>query len=88
MWWLLAKAQGQVKAAGNLKILRERMELLQMVDEYSGKFVSDNWIRKRVLRLTDEEIAQIARDNSDAGKGDPDDFEINPDLVAPVDIHR
>ena len=72
----------------NNEILRERMELLQMVDEYSGKFVSDNWIRKRVLRLTDEEIAQIARDNSDAGKGDPDDFEINPDLVAPVDIHR
>ena len=64
------------------------MELLQMVDEYSGKFVSDQWIRKRILRLTDEEIEQINRDNKKAGLGDPDDFEINPDLVAPVDIHR
>ena len=72
----------------NNEILRERMELLQMVDEYSGKFVSDQWIRKRILRLTDEEIQQIDKDNAAAGKGDPDDFEINPDLVAPVDIHR
>ena len=72
----------------NNEILRERMELLQMVDEYSGKFVSDQWIRKRILRLTDEEIEQINKDNKKAGLGDPDDFEINPDLVAPVDIHR
>jgi len=72
----------------NNEVLRERMELLQMVDEYSGKFFSDNWIRKRILRLTDDEIVQIDRDNRKAGKGDPDDFEINPDLVAPVDIHR
>lgn len=72
----------------NNEILRERMELLQMVDEYSGKFISDNWIRKQVLRLTDEEITQIDKDNKEAGKGDADDFEINPDLVAPVDIHR
>ena len=72
----------------NNEILRERMELLQMVDEYSGKFVSDQWIRKRILRLTDEEIEQINRDNKKAGLGDPDDFDINPDLVAPVDIHR
>jgi hypothetical protein len=72
----------------NNEILRERMELLQMVDEYSGKFVSDQWIRKRVLRLTDEEINQINKDNKKAGLGDPDDFDINPDLVAPVDIHR
>ncbi len=72
----------------NNEILRERMELLQMVDEYAGKFFSDQWIRKRVLRLTDEEIVQINKDNQKAGKGDPDDFDINPDLVAPVDVHR
>ena len=72
----------------NNEVLRERMELLQMVDEYAGKFFSDQWIRKRILRLTDEEIEQINKDNRKAGKGDPDDFEINPDLVAPVDVHR
>tara|TARA_B100000678_G_scaffold230820_1_gene199342 strand:- start:233 stop:1753 length:1521 start_codon:yes stop_codon:yes gene_type:complete len=72
----------------NNEILRERMELLQMVDEYSGKFVSDDWIRKRILRMTDDEIEQINKDNRQAGKGDPDDFDIDPNLVAPVDIHR
>ncbi len=72
----------------NNEVLRERMELLQMVDEYAGKFFSDQWIRKRILRLTDEEIEQINKDNKKAGLGDPDDFEINPDLVAPVDVHR
>ena len=35
-----------------------------------------------------KEIEQINKDNRKAGKGDPDDFEINPDLVAPVDVHR
>jgi len=32
MWWSLAKAQDQVKAAGNLKILRERMTPTQIAE--------------------------------------------------------
>ena len=44
--------------------------------------------RKRILRLTDEEIEKINKDNKKAGKGDPDDFDIDPNLVAPVDVHR
>ena len=59
------------------EILRERIEMLQMMDEYIGSFWSKDWVRRNILKLDDEMIKQIAKDNKD----DPvdDDF-INPDL--------
>jgi len=60
------------------EILKERIEMIQMMDEYIGMFWSKEWIRRNILKLTDDDIKQIARDN----KKDPiaaDD--INPDLV-------
>ena len=41
------------------ELLKERMGLLREVADYSGKFFSDIWIRKNILRQTDEEIEQI-----------------------------
>lgn len=38
---------------------RDRMSLLREVSDYSGKFFSDQWIRKNILRQTDEDIAKI-----------------------------
>ena len=38
---------------------RDRMGLLREVSDYSGKFFSDQWIRKNILRQTDEDIAKI-----------------------------
>jgi len=35
------------------------MRLLREVSDYSGKFFSDYWIRKNILRQTDEEIEDI-----------------------------
>ena len=63
----------------NNEIYRERFELLQSMDEYIGKYISDNWVRKNVLKQTDDEMAQIDRDIKKGG--DPDDFTINPDLI-------
>ena len=60
------------------EILKERIEMIQMMDEYIGMFWSKEWIRRNILKLTDDDIKQIAKDN----KKDPiaaDD--INPDLV-------
>ena len=47
------------------EIMRERFEILSGVDEYVGKYISDEWVRKNILRQTDEDIkvidAQIKR---------------------------
>ena len=60
------------------EILKERIEMLQMMDEYIGSFWSKEWVRRNILKLTDEDIKQIAKDN----KEDPmDDDDINPDLA-------
>jgi hypothetical protein len=60
------------------EILKDRIETVQMMDEYIGLFWSKAWVRRNVLKLTDEDIKQINKDNKkDPLK--PDD--INPDLM-------
>jgi hypothetical protein len=60
------------------EILKERIEMVQMMDEYIGMFWSKEWIRRNILKLTDDDIKQIAKDN----KKDPmSDDDINPDLA-------
>jgi hypothetical protein len=60
------------------EILKERIETVQMMDEYIGLFWSKAWVRRNVLKLTDEDIKQINKDNKD----DPlTADEINPDLM-------
>jgi len=61
------------------EIWRERFEMLSSLDEYVGKFISNEWVRKQVLRFTDEDIkeiqAQIDQENKDGENDmpDPDD---------------
>jgi len=64
------------------EILKERIEMVQMMDEYIGMFWSKDWIRRNILKLTDDDIKQIAKDN----KKDPiKPGDINPDLSnAPI----
>ena len=41
------------------EILRERMTLLQDIDQYTGRYFSQKWIRENVLKQTEEDIEQI-----------------------------
>lgn len=41
------------------EILRERMSLLRDVDDYVGKYYSNEWVRRKILHQSDEEIAEI-----------------------------
>ena len=41
------------------EIYKERFEILSQMDEYIGKYVSNEWIRKNVLRQSEQEIADI-----------------------------
>ena len=43
------------------EMLRERFDMLVNLDEYVGKYISNEWIRKNVLRQTDDEIEEIQK---------------------------
>jgi 5S rRNA maturation endonuclease (ribonuclease M5) len=41
------------------EVMKDRMAIMREVADYSGKFYSDYWIRKNILRQTDDDIAEI-----------------------------
>ena len=63
------------------EIMRERFEMLSSMDEYIGRYVSNEWIRKKVLHQTEDEIAEIDAQIKRETGVDPDDVDINPDLI-------
>ena len=40
----------------NIDITRERVSVLRDLDDYAGRYVSHKWVRKNILRQTDEEM--------------------------------
>ena len=48
------------------------------MDEYIGSFWSKDWVRRNILKLDDEDIKQIAKDN-EVDPLEPGD--IDPELV-------
>lgn len=41
------------------EVLRDRMSILRDVDDYIGKFFSNEWVRRHILHQSDEEIEEI-----------------------------
>lgn len=41
------------------EVLKDRIAILRDAADYSGKFYSDRWLRKNLLRQTDQDIAEI-----------------------------
>jgi len=56
------------------ELLRERLNLLQVVDPYIGRYYSAAWVRKNILQMTEEVMMdidkQIAKEDKD-GTGGP-----------------
>ena len=53
------------------EILRERVNTLEQLDQFVGKYYSEDWIRKNVLRQSEAEIAQMSKEMETSG-GDED----------------
>ena len=56
------------------ELLRERVSLLQLVDPYIGHYYSAEWVKKKILQFTDEDIEKMdkqMKEESDAGVGQP-----------------
>jgi hypothetical protein len=41
------------------EILKNRINIVNMIEPYVGKYVSNEWVRKNVLRQTDDDIGEI-----------------------------
>ena len=60
------------------EILRDRVSMLRDIDDYVGKYYSNEWVRKHVLHQTEEEIKEInqqVEDEKAAGIIEPNDEE-------------
>ena len=51
-----------------MEILRERIEMLTQLDEYVGKYYSNEWIRRNILRQDDETIEKLKKEIEDEKK--------------------
>jgi len=61
-----------------MEILRERVQMLRDIDDYVGKYYSNEWVRRNVLFQTDDEIEEIDQqieDEKASGVIEPDDEE-------------
>jgi hypothetical protein len=47
------------------ELLRERLNLLSVVDPYIGRYYSAGWVRRHVLQMDDEEIEKMEKEISD-----------------------
>ena len=61
----------------NNEIIRERFEILSQAEEYIGKYISNDWVKKNILQQTDEEIkdqqAQMDKEKEEAELDSADD---------------
>jgi hypothetical protein len=56
------------------ELMKERLSLLSSVDPYTGRYFSQSWIQRNVLRLTDDEIKEMQTEmdeEKEAGLGLP-----------------
>jgi hypothetical protein len=67
------------------EILRDRISVLRDIDDYVGRFYSNDWVRKNVLRQQDEEIEKIDKEIETEKQALPDAPEGSEDINKPND---
>ncbi len=75
------------------ELLRERVNMLTTVDPFMGRYFSSEWVRKKILQMSDEEIKAMDKQikkEQDAGVGGPimqqqEQAPASPDEYPPVD---
>ena len=57
--------------------MKERLDIMSQMDEYVGRYYSTEWVRKNVLRQSDEEMrsidTQIQKEAPPAGEGEEEE---------------
>lgn len=60
------------------EILRDRVSLLDQVNNYVGVYYSKDWVRKNVLHMSEDEIEEIEKQLKDEGEDEPKQDEAPP----------
>jgi hypothetical protein len=61
----------------DMDIMRERLQTMDLVQQYVGEYYSKEWVSKNILKLDDEEIARMSKQMS---QETPDDDEEQEDV--------
>lgn len=56
------------------EIMRERIQTLDMINQYVGEYYSKEWIQKNILMLTDEDIEDMQKDMDDEDDGEEEEM--------------
>jgi len=78
------------------EILMGRLQILEQIQPYVGSYFSSEWVKRNVLRQSDEDIeemdAEMAMDDMSnmpgMGPGDPGAMEIDPATGLPIDPNQ
>jgi len=62
------------------EILKERVETLNTLDEFVGKYYSKAWVRKNILQQSDEDIRRIQEEIEKEAKEEPDEDDLDDDV--------
>ena len=57
----------------NSEMIRDRLELVGLAEEYVGKYISVEYLRKNILQQTEEQIKEIDKQNAAAQPTETDD---------------
>lgn len=72
----------------NNEILLQRIQMLQQMDPYVGKYYSSTWVKKNVLQFTDEEIKEMDKEIEDDKESQLEDAfhqgSVNANMQAPM----
>ena len=67
----------------NSEIMKERLGLLGDIDNYVGRYFSKAWVRKEVLRMTEDEIEEIEKQIEEEGEEDEGPVDNAPESPEP-----
>jgi tRNA A37 methylthiotransferase MiaB len=57
----------------DIEVLRERVQTLDMVQNYVGEYYSKEWIQKNVLMLSDEDIEKMKKEIDGETEEEPEE---------------
>ena len=80
---LIGTPKGKPNMRPELKeaeIYRERFDMLGSLDEHIGRFISNEWVKKNILRFNDDDIETINKQIEDEERTGENDM---PDLDDP-----
>ena len=55
------------------EILRERLQSLDSIQNYVGEYYSKEWVRKNILRMSDEDIEEMKEQIAQEKEDEPED---------------